>query len=583
MVGMDFHETLDALTHFRGLGQEPPDAATALRLLLAAAALQRDLVAHVARTNTSPVLAAMLVQVVESAHRTAGHQQLLAASNAQHTLVQELPSSSLDEVHRITREPAGFISGSQFLPADPQTVPTGRRPHLDTAGYLQASLHLSNFEARHRMEAADLLLPRSTQTGHHRPADFPLLAETLASAEAEPREVIAAAHRLKDLHPRIARVPNQCGIARDIERQVAQSLISAESKVTTKLIKTLAADFPELDASADTAELLSRTGMFYRGEKSGLHYYSLVLSPLDAEYVVSLNAATDNPRTLAGDRERLFDESPLSAKHGSPKTGGDHPQDMLPGMVTQPVGIPAWALARDAEDSSKPGYGVAYHDSTRPAPTQTLPNPNEQAPDQGILDGLTVPQRHLQSMMNLLRAGTVNHGSGKGATGLPSPTLVVHFNAQSLLELAHAKGITAHGQPVAVSMARTLLCNGEFLPVVFNGSGEVLDLGRTSRRFPSHMKRAVLARDGGCLVPGCTVPPEHVEFHHREAWSFGGRTSIENCLPACTYHHHMIHLGYIQAVELDGLPHVVLPGHLDPEQKPRRNTYWGIRPLISVV
>ncbi|MDO5745455.1 MAG: hypothetical protein Q4P23_13430 [Micrococcaceae bacterium] len=579
---MNFHQALDALTHLRGSAPEQSDAATALRVLMAAALLQRDLVAQVARTNTSPVVAAMLVQLVESAHRRAGHQQLLAASHAQHTLVQELPSGLLDEIHCITRDPSGFISGSQLLPSDPQTVPTGRMPHLDTASYLQASLHLSIFDARHRMEAADLLLPRSTQAGHQRSADFPLLAETLASAEAEPREVIAAAHRLKDLRPRIAHVPNPTGMARDIERRVAQSLLTAESKVTNKLIKTLAADFPELETRTDTAEMLSRTGMFYRGEKSGLHYYSLVLSPLDAEYVVSLNSATDNPRTLAGDRERLFDESPVSARRVSTKTGGDDTQDMLPGMVSQPGGIPAWAQAPDARDSTTPGDIAAVQDSTRAASARILPNPNDQAPVPGVLDGLTVPQRHLQSMMNLLRANTVNRGSGNGAKGLPSPTLVVHFKAQSLLEMAEAKGITAHGQPVAVSMARTLLCNGEFLPVVFNGKGEVLDLGRRSRRFPTHMKRAVLARDGGCLVPGCMVPPEHVEFHHREPWSIGGRTSIENCLPACTYHHHMIHLGYIRGVYVDGLPHVILPGHLDPERKPRRNTYWGIRPLVSV-
>ncbi|GAA5227283.1 HNH endonuclease signature motif containing protein [Paeniglutamicibacter antarcticus] len=579
---MNFQETIEALTHFRGLEREKLDTTTAMRLLLAAAGLQRNLVSHLAQTNTSPVLAAMLVQVVESAHRTAGHQQLLVASNAQHALVQELPSDSLDEVHRITREPAGFIAGSQTPPADPQTVPTGRMPHLDTAGYLQASLHLSIFEARNRMEAADLLLPRSTRSGEQRPAVFQLLAETLASANAEPREVIAAAHRLRELRPRIAHAPNPIGTARDIERQVAQSLITAESKVTTKLIKTLAADFPVVDIASDPAELLSHTGMFYRGEKSGLHYYSLVLSPLDAEYVVSLNAATDNPRTLAGDRERLFDESPISPSSGTSTADRDKAQDLLPGLGSQPSGIPAWALAPKAEDGSQCGESVAIQDSFRPDPARAVPNPNEHAMAPGVIDGLTVPQRHLQSMMNLLRTNTVIRGPGEGTTGLPSPTLVVHFSAQSLLEMAEANGITTHGHPVTVPMARTLLCNGEFLPVVFNGKGKVLDLGRISRRFPAHMKRAVLARDGGCLVPGCTVPPEHVEFHHREAWSLGGGTSVKNCLPACTYHHHMIHLGYIQAVDLDGLPHVIMPGHLDPERKPRRNTYWGIRPLISV-
>lgn len=582
MVCMNTWKATDALTRMSGLEPEQLDTALAMRLLLAAAALQRDLVVHLARTNTSPVLAAMLVQVVETAHRNAGHQQLLAASNAQHTLVQELPSNSLDEVHRISRHPAGFIRGSDAPPEDPQTVPTGRMPHLDTAGYLQASLHLSIFEARHRMESADLLLPRSTADGQQLSADFPLLAETLASAEAEPREVTAAAHRLKQLRPRIAQGSNPHGTAQNIEREVARSLTTAESKVTNKLIKTLAADFPDVDAESDPAQLLSRTGMFYRGEKSGLHYYSLVLSPLDAEYVVSLNAATDNPRTLAGDRERLFDDSPLSRNQGITKGEGDETHEVLPGLAAQPSGIPAWAVAPNADDDSNRGRGSALKAPLGPVPAQDFSAPDGSLIGSGILDGLTVPQRHLQSMMNLLRGNARNHGTSKGTTGLPSATVVVHFSAQSLLEMAEAHGITAHGQPISAPAARGLLCNSEFLPIVFGGRGEVLDLGRTSRRFPAYMKRAVLARDGGCLVPGCTVPPEHVEFHHREPWSQGGRTSIENALAVCTFHHHMIHLSYIQVDYLAGLPYVRMPAYLDAEQKPRRNTFWGIRPLVPV-
>ena len=36
----------------------------------------------------------------------------------------------------------------------------------------------------------------------------------------------------------------------------------------------------------------------------------------------------------------------------------------------------------------------------------------------------------------------------------------------------------------------------------------------------------------------------------------------------------MIDNGELRVVIHNGLPHVVLPRYLDPEQIPRRNTYW---------
>ncbi|MGQ7353200.1 HNH endonuclease signature motif containing protein, partial [Quadrisphaera oryzae] len=62
----------------------------------------------------------------------------------------------------------------------------------------------------------------------------------------------------------------------------------------------------------------------------------------------------------------------------------------------------------------------------------------------------------------------------------------------------------------------TLSCQG--------GSAAVLALGRSVRLFSPAQRRAMLARDGGCVIPGCTSPPGWWEAHHTHAWGHGGPT-----------------------------------------------------------
>ena len=89
------------------------------------------------------------------------------------------------------------------------------------------------------------------------------------------------------------------------------------------------------------------------------------------------------------------------------------------------------------------------------------------------------------------------------------------------------------------------------------------------------MREAILGLYGGCIFPGCTVPPEHCEIDHDETWESGGTTTVNQGRPLCSNHHHSRHTGLIDVVrDTDGLFSVILPKFMDPEQKPRRNRYW---------
>lgn len=166
------------------------------------------------------------------------------------------------------------------------------------------------------------------------------------------------------------------------------------------------------------------------------------------------------------------------------------------------------------------------------------------------------------------------HSPPKGATGLPTSKLVVHINLETLLGMARGAGWTAHGLEISVTELRKRLAEFSFIPVVLGGDGQILDYGRARRHPPESMKLAIAARDGGCLKPGCTVPPEHCEFHHITPWAEGGTTSVSNLGMFCAAEHRAADKGDLRIVVRNGVPWVLLPEFEDPGQIPRRNTHW---------
>ncbi|MFL6137483.1 MAG: DUF222 domain-containing protein [Frankiaceae bacterium] len=73
---------------------------------------------------------------------------------------------------------------------------------------------------------------------------------------------------------------------------------------------------------------------------------------------------------------------------------------------------------------------------------------------------------------------------------------------------------------------RRLGCDAELLRVVLGPAGEVLDLGRAARLPTTAQRRALAARDGGCLFPGCDRAPPWCQAHHLVHWVDGGPTDL---------------------------------------------------------
>jgi hypothetical protein len=91
--------------------------------------------------------------------------------------------------------------------------------------------------------------------------------------------------------------------------------------------------------------------------------------------------------------------------------------------------------------------------------------------------------------------------------------------------------------PIDRDTALRLACDAAVGRVIMRGRSEVLDVGRRTREPTAAQRRALDARDRTCVEPGCEVPAEWCDAHHRVHWIHGGATDLDNLELRCRRHH----------------------------------------------
>ncbi len=155
--------------------------------------------------------------------------------------------------------------------------------------------------------------------------------------------------------------------------------------------------------------------------------------------------------------------------------------------------------------------------------------------------------------------------SGQHPTiGGAPPTVLVSVRASDLETgrgVAHADGIDT---PISLRAARHLICTGGTQTVTFDQAGRIIELGAPDRCFTPHQRRAITLRDGGCIIPGCTIPAAWTEIHHVTPDREHGPTHPDNGVLLCWFHHRTIDTsGWIIRM-IGGVPHIKPPTWLDP-------------------
>jgi Domain of unknown function (DUF222) len=102
---------------------------------------------------------------------------------------------------------------------------------------------------------------------------------------------------------------------------------------------------------------------------------------------------------------------------------------------------------------------------------------------------------------------------------------------------------TSDGQVLTPAAVRRLACEAGFLPVVLGGDGVPLDVGRKRRLATAEQRRALAAMYATCAMPGCGTAFERCRIHHCDPWLPSGPTDMENLVPLCNRHHHLVHEG----------------------------------------
>ena len=91
------------------------------------------------------------------------------------------------------------------------------------------------------------------------------------------------------------------------------------------------------------------------------------------------------------------------------------------------------------------------------------------------------------------------------------------------------------------SQWQLLLCESDLSEVLLDALGEPLAVRGLVRFADSTMRKALTARDGGCVFPGCDAPPSWCDAHHVIEYRYQGRTVIVNLVLLCRRHHGIVH------------------------------------------
>lgn len=138
-----------------------------------------------------------------------------------------------------------------------------------------------------------------------------------------------------------------------------------------------------------------------------------------------------------------------------------------------------------------------------------------------------------RALIELLRRGGVHGKSKKGKT-----EAVIVLDPSSQLHPIR----TLDGDDIDPVTAAIMLCDAYLNPLHVDANGHPLSYGRTLRFVSDAQQRALAIRDGGCVFPGCDVPPSWCDAHHIVTWTKGnGPTDINNLVLLCRSHHGLVH------------------------------------------
>jgi hypothetical protein len=200
------------------------------------------------------------------------------------------------------------------------------------------------------------------------------------------------------------------------------------------------------------------------------------------------------------------------------------PADAPPGSAH--VGhVQAPAGDHDHGDEPEPDHGTAPGDA---APTAAWPEP---VPWWAVPGADPLAQRWADALVEAMHR--LAHGEGG-----------VRAEIQALVDLdllthdGSGRCHLLHGPALDPDALELLRCDATLTALV-EAEGQVVASGPRTPTIPAATRRAVLARDLGCVFPAC--PSRRVQLHHVRVRTRDGAHTTANLVALCAYHHQRLH------------------------------------------
>lgn len=182
-------------------------------------------------------------------------------------------------------------------------------------------------------------------------------------------------------------------------------------------------------------------------------------------------------------------------------------------------------------------------------------------------DHRSLAQRQHDAMLVVGRIALMSGNLGQ-LNGLPV-SVIIRTTLQDL-ESRAGVGVTGGGTIVPIRDVVRLAGHANHYLAVFDGAtGSALDLFRTRRVASAAQRIMLIARDGGCTKPCCTVGAYGSQIHHaRRDWAAGGLTNVDDLALACGPDNRMVDAkgGWTTTVNARGDVEWAPPPQLDTGQ-----------------
>jgi hypothetical protein len=189
-----------------------------------------------------------------------------------------------------------------------------------------------------------------------------------------------------------------------------------------------------------------------------------------------------------------------------------------------------------------------------------------------VADPRTLEQLRYDTFLGLFTAGINADPSTAPRSAGPAVKIIVVDTDHTSDQPDNFSFVTGQIEGTTATVGRAtidrLICTDGWRHYLIDSDGQVLDRGRDERTFTPKQRDAIALRDGWCMDPNCTKPPNQTEAHHIEHWLRDhGETNTDNGILLCRWHHLTYHrLGYEIIRDPHGKYWLQPPTTIDPNQ-----------------